>query len=90
MSTKKRKIEIFTAGCPACKETIDLVNKTACPSCEVSILDMKDAAVARRAKSLGIRSVPAVVVDGELASCCAGRGVDEASLRAAGVGQAVG
>ena len=90
MSTKKRKIEIFTAGCPACEETIDLVNKTACPSCEVSILDMKDAAVARRAKSLGIRSVPAVVVDGELASCCAGRGVDEGSLRAAGVGQAIG
>ena len=90
MSTKKRKIEIFTAGCPACKETIDLVNKTACPSCEVSILDMKDKAVARRAKSLGIRSVPAVVVDGELASCCAGRGVDEGSLRAAGVGQAIG
>ena len=90
MSTKKRKIEIFTAGCPACKETIDLVNKTACPSCEVSILDMKDAAVARRAKSLGIRSVPAVVVDGAVASCCAGRGADEASLRAAGVGQAIG
>ena len=88
MSTKKRKIEIFTAGCPACKETIDLVNKTACPSCEVSILDMKDAAVARRAKSLGIRSVPAVVIDGQLASCCAGRGVDENSLRAAGVGRA--
>ena len=88
MSTKKRKIEIFTAGCPACEETIDLVNKTACPSCEVSILDMKDAAVARRAKSLGIRSVPAVVIDGQLASCCAGRGVDENSLRAAGVGRA--
>ncbi len=87
MSTKKRKIEIFTAGCPACKETIDLVHRTACPSCEVSILDMKDAAVARRAKSLGIRSVPAVVVDGELAPCCAGRGVDENSLRAAGVGR---
>ena len=88
MSTKKRTIEIFTAGCPACEETIDLVNKTACPSCEVSILDMKDAAVARRAKSLGIRSVPAVVIDGQLASCCAGRGVDENSLRAAGVGRA--
>jgi len=89
MITKKRTIEIFTAGCPACQETIDLVNKTACPSCEVSILDMKDAAVARRAKSFGIRSVPAVVVDGQLASCCAGRGVDEASLRKAGIGQTI-
>jgi glutaredoxin len=90
MTTKKRTIEIFAAGCSACEETIALVNKTACPSCEVSILDMKDSVTARRAKSLGIRSVPAIVVDGQLASCCAGRGVDEASLRAAGVGQATG
>lgn len=90
MNTKKRTIEIFTAGCPACQETIDLVNKIACPSCEVSILDMKDSATAKRAKSLGIRSVPAVVIDGQPASCCAGRGVDEGSLRAGGVGQAIG
>lgn len=90
MTTKKRRIEIFTAGCPACQETIDLVNKIACPSCEVSILDMKDSATAKRAKSLGIRSVPAVVIDGQLASCCAGRGVDEGALRAAGVGLAIG
>jgi len=48
---------------------------------------MHDRAVADRAKSLGIRSVPAVVVDGVLASCCTGRGPDEASLRATGVGQ---
>jgi glutaredoxin len=90
MTTKKRTVEIFTAGCPACQETIDLVNKTACPSCEVSILDMKDPATAGRAKSLGIRSVPAIVIDGQLASCCAGQGVDEATLRAAGVGLAIG
>ncbi len=50
------------------------------------ILDMHDPDVARRAAELGIRSVPAVVVDGKLAQCCAGGGVDEASLRAAGVG----
>jgi len=83
----KRTIEIFSAGCPACEDTIALVNRVACPSCEVSVLDMNDPAVARRAKGLGIRSVPAVVVDGALADCCAGRGPDEATLRAAGVGR---
>jgi glutaredoxin 3 len=36
---------------------------------------------AARAKSLGIKSVPTVVIDGKLASCCAARGVDEATLR---------
>lgn len=83
----KRTIEVFSAGCPACQETIDLVNRVACSSCELSVLDMGDPDVAARAKQLGIRSVPAVVVDGKLADCCAGRGPDEASLRAAGLGQ---
>jgi len=83
----KRKIEVFSAGCPACGEIVELVNQIACPSCDVSVLDMNDATVAGRAKSLGIRSVPAVVIDGKLADCCAGRGPEEASLRTAGVGQ---
>jgi len=87
--SSQRKIEIFSAGCPTCKETIELVNQVACPSCEVSVLDMKDPNVASRAKSLGIRSVPAVVVNGKLADCCAGRGPDEATLKASGLGQPV-
>lgn len=87
MSTK-RKIEVFVAGCPACEETIDLVNRIACPWCEVSVQDMNDASVAMRAKNLGIRSIPGVVIDGELASCCAGREPNEGTLREAGIGQA--
>jgi hypothetical protein len=82
-----RTVEIFSAGCAVCTETIEMVQRAACPSCEVSILDMRDPAVARCAKQLGIRSVPAVVIDGRLAECCTGRGVDEATLRAAGLGQ---
>ena len=84
-----RKIEVFSAGCPACEEAIRLVNRMACPSCDVSVLDMGDPEVARRAKELGVRSVPAVVIDGALADSCAGRGVDEATLRAAGIGQPI-
>ncbi len=83
----RRKIEVFSAGCPVCEDTVELVNRTACPSCEVSVLDMKDPGVASRARSLGIRSVPAVVIDGKLADCCAGRGPDEATLRTLGLGQ---
>ncbi len=85
----KRSIEVFSAGCPACEETVRLVNGIACPSCEVSVLDMKDAAVAERARRLGVRSVPAVVIDGGLAECCARRGPDEATLRQAGLGQPI-
>ncbi len=87
--SSKRTIEVFSAGCPACEETIELVNRVACPSCEVIVLDMQDPAVASRAKSLGIRSVPAVVIDGKLADCCAGRGPDETTLRAGGLGQPI-
>jgi len=82
-----RKIEIFSAGCPACRDTIAMVNRIACPSCEIIVLDMHDDQVAVRAAALGIRSVPAVAIDGKLADCCAGRGVDEQVLRAAGLGQ---
>lgn len=87
--TTKRKIEIFSAGCPVCNEVVDLVNQITCPSCEVTVLDMNDAQVVNRAKQLGIGSVPAVVIDGKAADCCKGRVVDEASLRAAGIGQPV-
>lgn len=84
--TSKRKIEIFSAGCPVCQETIDMVNRIACPSCEVSILDMNNSNVVNQAKAMGVISVPAVVIDGKLADCCAGRGPDEKVLRAAGMG----
>jgi len=85
----KRKIEIFSAGCPACQEAVKMVQNLACSDCEVDILDMNDPGVANRAKGLGVRSVPAVAIDGELAGCCSGRGPDEATLRAAGIGQPI-
>jgi hypothetical protein len=85
----KRKIEIFSAGCPACQEAVDLVNRIACPSCDVQVLDMRDPTVAQKAKSYGVRAVPAVAVDGNLAECCKGARIEESALRAAGVGVGV-
>jgi glutaredoxin 3 len=88
MSTK-RNIEVFSAGCFACEETIALVSSIACGSCEITVHDTRQEEGANRAKELGIRSFPAVVVDGQLASCCAGRGVDQSALQAAGVGSPI-
>ncbi len=82
-----RKVEIFIAKCPVCRDAIALVNRIAGPSSHVTVLDMHDPEVARRAKKLGVRSVPAVAIDGKLADCCAGRGPAEATLRAAGIGE---
>ena len=79
---QKRNIEIFSAGCGCCEDTIKLGKSIACPSCEIIIKDMKNPVVAARANHLGIRSVPAVVIDGKLV----GSGPEEATLRGAGIG----
>ena len=67
-----KKIEVFSAGCSTCKETIEMVKRLA-----------GKQEVASRAKAYGVRSVPAVVIDGKLASCCAGRGPEEQVLKSA-------
>ena len=81
MSAKK-KVEVFSAGCSACKETIETVKRLA-SSHEVVIHDMNRSEVASKAKEYGVRTVPAVVIDGKLASCCTNRGPDEHVLRSA-------
>jgi glutaredoxin 3 len=82
----KRRVEVFSAGCALCDETVAMVRRIACSSCQVEVMDMRDPAVAARAKSLGVSTVPAVVIDGRLAACCTGAGPEESALRAAGVG----
>jgi len=81
----KQKIEVFGSGCPVCNEAVELVKRLACEDCEIVVLDMHDPNVATRAKKLGIRSIPAIALDGKLAACCTGGGIDESSLRAAGL-----
>jgi glutaredoxin len=78
----KKKIEVFSAGCSVCKETIETVERLA-GSHEVVIHDMNKSDIASKAKHYGVRTVPAVVIDGKLASCCTGRGPDQDILRAA-------
>ncbi len=82
MATRK-KIEVFSAGCPACKETVEVVKRLAGSSHEVVVHDMNKSEVASKAEQHGVRSVPAVAIDGKLAGCCVGRGPDEQVLRSA-------
>jgi len=79
----KHKIDIFSAGCKTCKDAIEVVKKLAGSEHDVQVHDMHQHEVASKATNHGIRSVPAVVIDGKLAGCCAGRGVDEQVLREA-------
>jgi glutaredoxin len=77
-----KKIEVFSAGCSTCKETIEMVKRLAGKH-EVVIHDMHKSEVAAKAKGYGVRSLPAVVIDGKLATCCAGRGPDEHVVKSA-------
>jgi glutaredoxin 3 len=81
----KQHIEVFSAGCPACQEGIQLVNRLVGSVHQVDVRDMHQPAIAQRAANLGIHSVPAILIDGQLASCCSGRSPDEATLRVAGL-----
>ena len=82
----KRQVEVFTAGCPVCEPVVQLVREMACPDCEVTIHDLRQSGV-EKAAGYGITTVPAVVVDGNLASCCQNRGPNREELAAAGIGQ---
>ena len=78
-----RKIEIFSAGCSTCQETIELVKRIAGSAHEVIVHDLHKSDVASKAKEHGVRCLPAVVIDGKLGGCCAGRGPGEQVLRSA-------
>lgn len=94
----KRQVEVFTAGCPVCEPAVQLVQEMACPDCEVTIHDLHQtegsaftgdpgSTAAEKAAEYGLTTVPAVVVDGRLVSCCQNSGPNRDELAAAGIGQ---
>jgi hypothetical protein len=82
----KRQIEVFTAGCPVCEPAVALVKEMACPDCEVTVHNLQDNGPEQAAK-YGIKTIPAVVVNGTLVSCCNTPGPTREALSAAGIGQ---
>lgn len=71
-----RIIEIFTAGCPLCESPLALAKQVSCPGCHVIVHDLADgcetAECVAKARGYGVKTLPAVVVDGQLADCCTG------------------
>jgi glutaredoxin 3 len=83
---KKRQVEFFSAGCPCCEDALKLVESLLCPSCELTLLDMRtDKAAQAKARKYGVKRVPAVAIDGKLAGCCEG-GIDAKTLAQLGIG----
>ena len=90
MTTTKRRVEVFTAGCPLCNDAVDLVKSLACPSCDVQIYDLREGCdtneCREKANRYGITTVPAIAVDGVLLDCCRREPLLTHTLRAAGIG----
>jgi glutaredoxin 3 len=53
MMNGKRKVEVFSAGCPCCDEAVQTVKLIACPSCDVEVLDMRRPDEAAKARQCG-------------------------------------
>ncbi len=92
MTTEKRRVELFTAGCPICDETVSVVKSLACPSCEVQVYDLREGCATNecreKATQYGVTAIPAVAVNGVLLDCCRRPPIEATALRAAGIGQA--
>lgn len=91
MASAKRTIEVFTAGCPVCKETVKLVKSLICPSCDLRIYDLQQGCATNecrdKATQYGITAVPAVAVNGVLLDCCRNQRITADHLRTVGIGQ---
>ena len=83
--SRKRKVEVFVAGCPLCDKTVRLVNELACPSCDVIVYDLRKEGL-DKARKYGVNSVPTVVVNGKILDCCVRRKPTETDLKKAGIG----
>ena len=68
MSDHKRRIEVFTAGCGLCSETLELARQSvsAC-GCEVVERRCEGDQQCDAAKRYGITKMPTVIVDGQIA-----------------------
>jgi glutaredoxin 3 len=81
-----RRVEIFSAGCNTCQRTIEQLREQIDSRHEIFVHDMNnDKGAAEKAEAFGIRTVPAIVVDGFLLACCKNKGPTLRELHGAGL-----
>ena len=63
----KRKIEVFTAGCSLCDDTLRVV-KDAVSSCGCEVIERRcpPKQMCKEGKTYGVRAMPTVVVNGAI------------------------
>ncbi len=89
----KRRVEIFTAGCPVCTPVVEMVKEVAGESCEIItynlIDDFDNQDVMDKLANYGVKRIPAIAVNGQLLSCCIDNEISRQELIDAGVGQSI-
>jgi len=82
---------VFTAGCSVCEGAVQQVKDLACDNCEVVVYDLNKKCdtleCEAKAKEYGVKSVPAVEINGKLVDFCNNNGINIDALKAAGLGQ---
>lgn len=59
------RIEVFTADCPLCKDTMKIVREV-CKECEIIERQCSGEVCCDEAKGYGISSVPTIVFNGKI------------------------
>lgn len=89
MNINKRKVEIFTAGCLVCNPVIDMIKS--CDNCDITVYDLVKQCESKeclsKVQQYNIKRLPAIVVNGELLSCCKDKGITKEDLIKAGIGK---
>jgi hypothetical protein len=84
---QRRKVEVFTAGCPVCQGVVETVKEFACTHCELIFYNLNNNEGVEQAKSYGVTAVPAVAINGALLECCKRKPITKEDLQAAGLGE---
>ena len=84
---QKRRVEVFTAGCPVCQGVVDMVNELTCPDCDVTIHNLNKNEGVEEAKAYGVTAMPSVVVNGQLLDCCKRGPITKDDLESDGIGK---
>ncbi len=86
---QKRKVEVFTAGCPVCQGVLDMVEELACSHCELIFYNLNKNEGVDQARAYGVTAVPAVAINGELLETCRRKPITRKDLQAAGLGKSL-
>jgi predicted thioredoxin/glutaredoxin len=61
-----KKIEIFTADCPLCKETLEMLREEICDECELIECRCEGDECCQPALKYELKAIPTIVVDGKV------------------------